>query len=129
MKQVVVGIISKEEDTKKYLLVSSKKDFGKYTGFYYPPGGHLEPGEDEISALRREVEQEVGLKITNQKKITESQGDVPDQITHWYLCEVESYDISINNEELADADYFSKEAIEIIDIWPATLKVFKEYIF
>ena len=31
----------------EYLLMKSKRNFGKYTGYYYPPGGHLENDEDE----------------------------------------------------------------------------------
>ncbi len=43
MKNVVVGIVSKKNERaeNEYLLVASNKDFGKYTGYYYPPGGHI----------------------------------------------------------------------------------------
>jgi len=55
MKQVVVGIISRIRagGAEEFLLVNSKKDFGKYTGFYYPPGGHVEDGENIEQALIR----------------------------------------------------------------------------
>lgn len=49
MKEVVVGIIPRDipSENNEYLLMSSKRDFGEYTGLYYPPGGHLEMSEDE----------------------------------------------------------------------------------
>ena len=57
MKQIILAIISKTEDKKQiYLLCSSVLDFGKYTGFFYPPAGtmssddKLETGLDIISA-------------------------------------------------------------------------------
>lgn len=129
MNKVVVGVISRQSDSgqKEYLLVSSAKDFGEYTGFYYPPGGHVEDGEDIEAALLREIEEELSLKATIIKHITITPGDVPDQETHWYECTVEG-DMTID-PELRDARYFSQNEIETGKVWPATQKVFKDYIF
>ena len=68
MKKVVVGIISSKTNPKKYLLASSKKDFGKYTGYYYPIGGHVDNGEDELTALKREIKEELSVNVTTAKK-------------------------------------------------------------
>ena len=64
MKRVVVGIISRKntEGVEQYLLVSSKKYFGIFTGYYYPPGGHLEEGEEEVACLKRELKEELGIE-------------------------------------------------------------------
>lgn len=131
MKNVVVGIISKKNECgeNEYLLVASNKDFGEYTGYYYPPGGHIEEGEDEISCLVREIKAEVGQTALLAKKITESKGDVPNQITHWYSCSVESHNIQRNEDELKDANYFTKEQMKLLPLWSATREFFEEYIF
>ena len=82
MSKVVVGIIVKEDQEKSYLLVSSKTDFGEYTGLYYPPGGHVEVGESEEEALKREIKEELGLEIIKSKKVTdEIESDIKDQET------------------------------------------------
>lgn len=129
-KHVVVGIITKiENKTNKYLLITSKKNFGKFSGFYYPPGGHVKTNENKISALKREIKEEVGLDIYNIIKVTTSKGDIPNQITHWYKCSVESYKVSLNKNEICKAKYFSKHEILKINIWPSTLKVLQKYIF
>ncbi len=65
IKEVVVGIIYRirKEGEREYLLVSSKKDFGEFTGFYYPPGGHLEEGENFTDCLIREMKEELELIV------------------------------------------------------------------
>ena len=129
MKKVVVGVISRQSGSgqKEYLLVSSAKDFGEYTGYYYPPGGHVEEGEDVETALLREIEEELSLKATIIKHIAITPGDVTDQETHWYECMVEG-EMKID-PELRDARYFTQQEIKTGKVWPATQKVFRDYIF
>jgi len=130
MRHCVVGIIEKEvAGVTKYLLVSAKKDFGRFTGYYYPPGGHLEPGEDEIGGLIREIKEELGIDVVCADKIATTSADVKDEVTHWYFCKVSSYDLSIDKTELLDAGYFSREDMQKLDIWPATVRFFKEFVF
>lgn len=130
MKHVVVGIISRKQGTGKdeYLLVSSKKDFGEYTGAFYPPGGHVEEGEDERQALSREIQEELGVGVVVGDKLAETAGDVADQVTHWYLCELGAGDMKVDEEELANVGWFTKEQMQGLKLWPATKKFFQEYI-
>lgn len=131
MNQVAVGLITKKnalgQDT--YLLVRSKKDFGDYTGHYYPPGGHVEPEESSIGCLKREIKEELGLNVISCRKVTESKGDMPDQTTHWYKCEVSDHKIIVDKNELDDAGFFTKEEIQKMKIWPATRNFFERYVF
>lgn len=130
MKNVVVGIITRNSKNKtEYLLISSKRDFGKYTGFYYPPGGHLEEGEDERRALVREIREELRVSVEPKKKIAVTPGDVKNQITHWWKCDIENYDFIIDKSELSDVGWFSRdEILNNQNVWPATKNFFKEYI-
>ncbi|HEX6258830.1 MAG TPA: NUDIX hydrolase [Candidatus Saccharimonadales bacterium] len=129
MKKVAVGVVSRQSDSDEteYLLVSSAKDFGEYTGYYYPPGGHVEEGEDVEVALVREIAEELNLTATIVRPIAITPGDVADQETYWYECTVEG-DVSID-PELRDARYFTQSEIENGKVWPATQKVFQDYIF
>lgn len=130
MKEVVVGIISESVSSgeKSWLLVSSAKDFGEFTGYYYPPGGHIEEGETEEAALRREIKEELNLVARPLARLAISKGDVADQETYWWQCDV-SGEIQID-PELRDAQYFTRSQIENdIKIWPATQKFFDEFIF
>lgn len=131
MKKVAVGIISRKnvENTFEYLLVSSKNDFGDFSGFYYPPGGHVEHSEEPEKALIREVYEELGINIVSFEKITETDSDVKDQITYWYKCEVDSYEFKIDDVEIAHAKFFSRDEMKNINIWPKTKEFFDKYIF
>ena len=127
---VVVGIISRISESKvEYLMVSSNKDYGEYTGFYYPPGGHVQEGEDIQVALARELKEELGIDVVVEKEIAETGGDVKKQVTHWWSCSTESGEFDIQDEHIADARWMTKEEIVMSDrVWPATKIFFVEHI-
>ncbi len=128
MKHVVIAII-KKQNPLSYLLVSSKKDHGQYSGYYYPPGGHIEAGESEVEALKREINEELQMEVIKASKLTDTLADVKDQKTSWYLCEVSDQTFVMNQEELLDVNYFTQKEIQDLNVWPATLAVLEEFIF
>lgn len=131
MKHVVVGLISRigKDGHKQFLLVNAKKDFGKYTGCWYPPGGHVEEGEDEKEALIREIKEELNLQTEPVKKLAESPSDVPNQTTLWWTCKLLSQEMLIDVDELGGAGWFTEEEIRGMPLWPATKEFFEKYIF
>lgn len=130
MKKVVLAIISRNVNNEtEYLLIKSKRDFGKYTGLYYPPGGHVKYNENEREAIIREVKEEVGLDIEPVKKITETPNDIEGEIACWWGCKVKSGDITVKTDEIGDADYFVQEDIKKMGLWPATRKFFEMFVF
>lgn len=131
MKHVAVGIISRKNSKgeDEYLLVSSKKDFGEYTGSFYPPGGHVEDGEVESEALARELIEELGLECKVKDKIAETPGDVAGEMTHWYAVEAPQGDLAVDTSEIAEIGWFTREQMQDLKLWPATQRFFDEYIF
>jgi len=130
MKKVAVGIISRPLNggaEKEYLLVSSARDFGDYTGYYYPAGGHVEAGESEEQALIREIEEELGLVATSITLLAVTPGDIAGQETYWYEC-VANGEITVS-VTLRDARWFTRTEIENGKVWPATQEVFQRHIF
>jgi NADH pyrophosphatase NudC (nudix superfamily) len=128
MSTVVVGIIIKKHPLS-YLLVKSKKDFGEFSGYYYPPAGHLEKGENELEALKREINEELGVNLISAKKLNTYASDIKTQKTIWFIGEVDTYDFKIDYNELDDVDFFTQAEMKSMKIWPATKKVFEEHIF
>lgn len=58
--QVVVGALVREG---RVLLTLRGRAKRAYPGVWDLPGGHVEPGESELVALRRELHEELGVRI------------------------------------------------------------------
>lgn len=127
--RVVIAVISRNRANgeEEYLLAKPNKDYGEFTGYWYAPGGKIEPGESEEEALVRELKEELNLEIEPLRKIAETPGDVPNQITYWWFCEAKG-DMQVNKEELIEAGYFTLKEMDSMDMWPANKKFFQEYI-
>lgn len=48
------------KDKVLFLQASAKKD---WFGYYEPPGGHIEKGEDPLTTAKREILEETGLNV------------------------------------------------------------------
>jgi 8-oxo-dGTP pyrophosphatase MutT (NUDIX family) len=130
MRLVVVGIISRTgaDGRLRYLLVRSNRDFGEFTGAWYPPGGHVEAGEGEREALVREIREELGLAITPIAKLAETPGDMPDQQTAWWKAEAAG-EITLDESELSAVGWYTKQEMAAMRLWPATKKFFEQHVF
>jgi len=130
MRRVVVGIITKknEDDLDTYLLVSSTKDFGEFTGYFYPPGGHVEEGEEAKAALIREIKEELGLAVMPIKRVATTDGDIAGQITYFWTCEADDGEFS-GFDGIAEAGYYTQSQILQMKVFPKSLEVLKKYIF
>jgi hypothetical protein len=132
MQEVVVGIIpQKNPFQKKYLLISTKIDFGKYTGLYYPPGGHMKKGQDKGKILIKKIKHELGIDVSPLKELAKTSGDVEGQITYWWTCEpiAKNTKFEIRDKLVNSARWFlHNEIVKSRKVWPATKKFFKEYL-
>jgi 8-oxo-dGTP pyrophosphatase MutT (NUDIX family) len=54
------GIVFNEQQTSLLLI---KREGGSRSGWWFPPGGHVEPGEYPHEALVREIEEETGYRV------------------------------------------------------------------
>lgn len=127
MKEVVVAIIRHSVEDK-WLMVSSTEDHGEFTGLLYPPGGKREPGETKPQTLTRESKEELDIEIKPIREIAQTPGDVEDQITYWWECEIVSGTPRIVSDEIAEVGWFSREEMDRRGVWPATESFFQEYI-
>jgi NADH pyrophosphatase NudC (nudix superfamily) len=130
MKHRVTAIISRinESKEKEYLLIRSNKDTGIHTGKYYPPSGGVEAGENEKDAIIRELMEELKLNIRPIRKLTETPGDLPELMIHFWECEIIDGNIEMDKIELNDVGWYTPKQMKQMDLYPATVSFFKEYL-
>ena len=74
---------------------------------------HVEPGETLEGAVAREVMEEVGIPVTNINYHSSQPWPFPSNLMLGFFAEAESEEINIQDDELAEARWFSRE--ELID--------------
>lgn len=86
-------------------------------GHNFPDGafsalaGFVSPGETPEEAVLREVEEEVGLKVKDPRYIFSQPWPFPSQLMMGYSCTAQSRDITLNKDELREAQWFSKDTV------------------
>lgn len=121
-KNVVLAVIEKHDnDSTRYLLVRVKRDFGKNTGYLQPVGGHVEDGENENAALKREIFEELGVGSQIEEKIATTKLDINGELAHWYTCKLDSEDFRVDTNEISSLEWLTLEDIKNEEkIWPST---------
>lgn len=125
MRQVVAAIFVRDEDSK-ILVCQRKKDQPLPLKWEFP-GGKIEPGEQPVAALRRELEEELG--------ITAEIGDEVAHITHQYkngggveltFFRVKSFTGEIQNRIFKDVRWVERRNLPTLDFLEADVKLVKE---
>lgn len=71
--------------------------------------GFLEPGETLEECARREIMEEVGLKVRNMKYFGSQPWPFPNSMMVGFIAEYESGDICVDGIEIEKADWFDAE--------------------
>lgn len=83
--EVAVGVLLRPDQS--FLLTT--RPVGKvYAGYWEFPGGKLEPGETVNQALRRELQEELGLAIGTVKPWKVTMVDYPHALVRLHFCQV-----------------------------------------
>ena len=85
---VVVGVII---NNKQEVLIALRQKHQHYGGYWEFPGGKVEPGEDELSALARECLEEVDLSIQQPKPLTKFNYQYPERYVHLSVWHIEHF--------------------------------------
>lgn len=81
------------------------------TGYYSALAGFVEPGESVEQALHREVMEEVGLEVTGLHYVGTQAWSFPHQLMIGYICHYAAGEITLCDEEIADARWFHYDAL------------------
>ena len=80
-------------------------------GMYSTLAGFVEPGESIEETLRREVFEEVGVRVGEMEYMGSQPWPFPNSLMLGFLAEYESGDLVLQEEEIADAQWFHYQSL------------------
>ena len=116
---VAVGILLQPEGT---FLLTSRPAGKVYEGYWEFPGGKLEAGESVEQALRRELQEEIGVTIARAHAWREQLVDYPHALVRLNFCKV--YDWS-GELHMHEGQQFSWQVLplDVEPVLPGTVPV------
>lgn len=116
---VAVGLLFREDG--RFLLCT--RPSGKaYAGYWEFPGGKLEAGEDVVTALGRELFEEIGILPTNIAFWQALVVDYPHALVRLHFCKVHAWDGEV---KMLEGQRFAWEAhpVQVHPVLPGTIPV------
>ena len=113
--QVGVKILLQNKDGKYLLLHRSKEKYPDASGRWDIVGGRINPGQALIDNLKREVQEEIGLKVAGEPKLMAAQdilkmpGRHIVRLTYSGIAEGE---VSLDTTENDKYEWFDREQIK-----------------
>ena len=102
---------------------TTQRGYGEFEGMWEFPGGKIEEGETAEFALKREIQEELGIDITIDKFLCTTEYDYPSfhLIMHCYLCNVKSGEIELREHK--SARWLTTELLDSVEWLPADKEV------
>lgn len=82
---------------------ATQRGYGEFEGMWEFPGGKIDPGESCEVALKREIQEELGIDIAIENLLCTTEYDYPSfHLTmHCYLCSIASGEIELREHKSA----------------------------
>ncbi len=120
---VVVGVVSRDGR----LLISERPEGKPYPGYWEFPGGKIEPNEDGLMALVRELHEEIGIEVTSARHCFDHVYHYPDRTVHLAVWIVDAFNgepSSLENQKLRWSTFSEMQQLNLLDgMWPLLPKI------
>ena len=119
--EVVAAIIHRDG-----AYFATQRGYGEFEGMWEFPGGKIEPGESADAALKREIQEELGVDITIDKFQCTTDYDYPafHLTMHCYLCSIVSGDIELREHK--SAQWLTAESLDTVEWLPADMDIIEK---
>ncbi len=116
--EVVAAIL---HQNGRYL--ATQRGYGEFEGMWEFPGGKIEPGEIQEDALKREIQEELGIEIIIEKQLCTTEYDYPSFHLSMYcfLCSISSGEIELREHK--SARWLTTEQMNTLEWLPADIKI------
>lgn len=106
-------------------IFATQRGYGEWQGWWEFPGGKVESGETREEALKREIQEELGIGISIDKYLCTTEYDYPTfHLTmHCYLCSLLSGEIELREHE--SARWLTPDTLDEVKWLPADKDVIK----
>ena len=102
---------------------ATQRGYGEFEGMWEFPGGKIEPDESREVALRREIQEELGVDIIIEDSLCTTEYDYTSfHLTmHCYLCSFASGEIELREHK--SARWLTAETLDSVEWLPADTEV------
>ena len=117
--EVAVGVLVRGDGA---FLLTSRPEGKAYAGYWEFPGGKLEAGETVEQALRRELQEEIGITIGAAAPWKVELVDYPHALVRLHFCKVFDWSGEL---QMREAQSFSWEQlpVQVAPVLPGTIPV------
>lgn len=117
--EVAVGVLIRTDGA---FLLTSRPTGKPYAGYWEFPGGKLETGESVEQALRRELQEELGIDIGEVQPWKTEMVDYPHALVRLHFCKVFRWTGEL---QMREAQMFSWEQlpVQVDPVLPGTIPV------
>ena len=117
--QVAVGVLVRDDQA---FLLTSRPEGKAYAGYWEFPGGKLEAGETVEQALRRELQEEIGITIQNCNLWKTERIDYPHALVQLNFCKVTQWTGEL---QMLESQSFAWQQLPVMvkPVLPGTLPV------
>jgi 8-oxo-dGTP diphosphatase len=117
--QVAVGVLVRDEGS---FLLTSRPEGKAYSGYWEFPGGKLEAGETVEQALRRELQEEIGITILDCTLWKTERIDYPHAMVQLNFCKVSQWTGDLQMLE-SQAFAWQQLPVTVMPVLPGTVPV------
>jgi 8-oxo-dGTP diphosphatase len=118
---VAVGVLL---DADGRFLLTSRPEGKVYAGYWEFPGGKLEAGETVEQALRRELQEELGIVIGAARPWRQETVDYPHALVRLHFCKVHDWQGRLEMRE-GQRMAWQQLPVDVAPVLPGTLPVLR----
>ena len=116
---VAVGVLMQADGQ---FLLTSRPEGKVYAGYWEFPGGKLEAGETVEEALRRELQEELGIVIAAAQIWKTQMVDYPHALVRLHFCKVWDWQGDLQMRE-AQTHAWQQLPVDVVPVLPGTIPV------